>query len=45
MEKTIMSLERQIEAIKKAATDLLRKITYTENYIDDVKNNLDQLMK
>lgn len=43
MEKTIMSLERQIEAIKLAATDLLRKITYTENFVDDVKNNLQNL--
>lgn len=45
MERTLTELERQIEAIKKAATNLLKQISYTENYIDDVKNNYQNLMK
>lgn len=45
MDKTLQHLENLITDIKELVIFLQQKINYTEEYISDVRNNIDNLMK
>lgn len=45
MDKTLQHLENLITDIKESVIFLQQKINYTEEYISDVRNNIDNLMK
>lgn len=43
MDKTLNQLENLITDIKQSVIQLQKKITYTEEYISDVINNIDNI--
>lgn len=45
MDRTLELLENLITDIKESVIFLQQKITYTEDYISDVRNNIDNLIK